>query len=116
MTRIVLATALGLITSGAAFASETCTAPAAEWQPEQALRQKLETTGWKISSVEIDDGCYEVEGTDANGKRAEITLDPKSLELVKSEAADDDEDDDDEDEDNNDDDDDDDDEEEDEDD
>jgi hypothetical protein len=92
MTRIALATALGLIISSGAFASETCTAPAAEWQPEQALRQKLETTGWKISSIEIDDGCYEVEGTDANGKRAEIYL-----ELVKSESADEDDDEDEED-------------------
>lgn len=106
MTRIVLAAALGLITSSAAFASETCMVPAAEWQSEQALRQKLETTGWKISSVEIDDGCYEVEGIDPCGKRAETTFDPKSLELVKSESADNDEDDDDGEEDENEDDDD----------
>jgi hypothetical protein len=99
MTRIVLAAALGLITSSAALASETCTAPTAEWQPEQALRQKLETTGWKIDSIEIDDGCYEVEGTDPCGKRAETTFNPKSLEPVKSESDNDDDDEEDEDDD-----------------
>lgn len=84
MTRTVLLTAaFGLLTSGAAFASETCSVPKAEWQPEQALRQKLETAGWKINRIEIDDGCYEVAGTDANGKRAETYFDPKSLDPVE---------------------------------
>jgi hypothetical protein len=73
--------------SGTAFASETCSVPKAEWQPEQALRQKLETAGWKINRIKIDDGCYEVYGTDANGKRAETYFNPKSLDPVDFNSA-----------------------------
>jgi hypothetical protein len=32
---LLLATALAMISSGAAFASEGCSGPKAEWQPEQ---------------------------------------------------------------------------------
>jgi hypothetical protein len=88
MTRtLLLAAAFGLVASGAAYASETCSVPKAEWQPEQALRQKLETAGWKITRIKIDDGCYEVYGTDANGKQAETYFDPKSLEPVELNSA-----------------------------
>lgn len=84
---LLLTTALALISSGAAFASETCSVPKAEWQPEQALRQKLETAGWKINRINIDDGCYEVCGTDASGKRAETYFDPRSLDSVELDSA-----------------------------
>ena len=84
---LLLTTALALISSGAAFASETCSVPKAEWQPEQALRQKLETAGWKINRIKIDDGCYEVYGTDASGKRAETYFDPRSLDPVELDSA-----------------------------
>lgn len=88
MTRtLLLAAAFGLVGSRAAFASETCSVPKAEWQPEQALRQKLETDGWKINRIKIDDGCYEVYGSDANGNRAETYFDPKSLEPVELNSA-----------------------------
>ena len=83
---LLLTTALAMLASGAAFASESCSVPKAEWQPEQALRQKLETEGWKIDRIKIDNGCYEVYGTDGKGQRAETyfnpkTLDPASLEF-----------------------------------
>ena len=88
MTRtLLLAAAFGLIASSAAFATETCSVPKAEWQPEQALRQKLEIAGWKINRIKIDDGCYEVYGTDANGKRTETYFDFKSLEPVELDSA-----------------------------
>ena len=86
MTRTVLAAVLGLIASSAAFAGDTCSVPQDEWQPEQALRQRLETAGWKISRIKIDKGCYEVYGTDGNGNRAETYFDPKSLAPVDNNA------------------------------
>ena len=87
---LLLTTALAMLASGAAFASESCSVPKAEWQPEQALRQKLETEGWKIDRIKIDNGCYEVYGTDGKGQRAETyfnpkTLDPASLEFAEAE-------------------------------
>jgi hypothetical protein len=80
---LLLMTGLTLIASGAAFASESCSVPKAEWQPEAALRQKLEAEGWKINRVKVDDGCYEVYGTDGKGERAETYFNPKSFEVVK---------------------------------
>jgi len=80
---LLLMAGLTLISSGAAFASEGCTVPKSEWQPEQALRQKLEAEGWKINRIKIDAGCYEVYGFDGEGQRAETYFDPKSFEVVK---------------------------------
>jgi hypothetical protein len=87
MTRILIAAAvLGLTAGSAAFAGDRCSAPKAEWQPEQALRQKLEGAGWKINRIKVDDGCYEVYGTDDKGQRAETYFDPKSLDPVNAKS------------------------------
>lgn len=84
MKRIALWTAaIGLISTGAAFANESCSVPEDQWQPEQALRQKLESEGWKINRIKIDRGCYEVYGFDGQGQRAETYFDPNSFEIVK---------------------------------
>jgi len=74
--------ALVLATATTALASEKCTVPKAEWQPEAALRQKLEAQNWKIKNIKIDGGCYEVYGTDDKGERVEIYFNPKTLEAV----------------------------------
>lgn len=85
MKRILLSAALlGLFAGVPAFASDACSVPKADWQPEQALRQKLEGAGWKIKKIKIDDGCYEVYGTDEKGQRAETYFDPKSLAPVNT--------------------------------
>lgn len=84
---LLLTTALAMLASGAAFASESCSVPKAEWQPEQALRQKLETEGWKIDRIKIDNGCYEVYGTDGKGQRAETYFNPKTLDPASLESA-----------------------------
>jgi len=79
---LVTAAAVSLLAASSAYAEDTCSVPKAEWQPEQALRQKLEGAGWKINRVKVDDGCYKVYGTDAKGQRAEAYFDPKLLEQV----------------------------------
>lgn len=84
MKRILTAAAVLGLAGSAAVAADACSVPKAEWQPEQALRQKLEGAGWKVNRVKIDDGCYEVYGTDAKGQRAEAYFDPKSLEPVNA--------------------------------
>ena len=84
MTRTLLAaTSLTLLMSGVALASDGCNVPKAEWQPEQALRQKLEADGWKINRIKIDNGCYEVYGFDGKGQRTETYFDPKTFKVVK---------------------------------
>ncbi len=69
---------------GTAVAGEdTCNVPAAEWQPKQALQQKLEADGWKVKTIKIDEGCYEVYGTDQAGNRMETYFDPKTFAVMK---------------------------------
>ena len=88
MKRILTATALvaALMGTGAAFASERCFVPMTEWQPREALQQKLTAEGWKVYRIKTDDGCYEVRGTDAQGRRVEASFDPKTFEMVNLET------------------------------
>jgi hypothetical protein len=86
VTSAALAAVLATAASGAALASDKCRVPQAEWQPQQALQQKLEGEGWKVKTMKVDDGCYEVYGTDAQGKRMEVYFDPKTFAVVKSKS------------------------------
>jgi hypothetical protein len=81
-----LATALATLASGAAFASDKCSVPKADWQPKEALQQKLEGEGWKVRNLKVEDGCYEVYGFNAEGKRMEVLFDPKSFSVVKAKS------------------------------
>ena len=71
-----------------ARASERCTAAMADWQPREALEQKLTDMGWQVRQVKIDDGCYEVYAIDAEGRRAEVYFDPQTLQPVGGERED----------------------------
>jgi hypothetical protein len=85
ISSLALAAALTLpLAAGSAQASDKCSVPKAEWQPQEALQQKLEVDGWKIHKIKVDDGCYEVYGTDAAGKRMEAYFDPKTFTVVKA--------------------------------
>ena len=77
---ILIATVAGI---GTASAEGICNVPEAEWQPKESLQQKLEGEGWTIKTIKIDEGCYEVYGKDAAGKRMETYFDPKSFEVMK---------------------------------
>lgn len=81
---LILASSLLLAVAGSAAASDLCTVPQSEWQPVEALQQKLESEGWTIKKIKVDDGCYEAYAQDADGKRVEAYFDPKTLELLKS--------------------------------
>ncbi|WP_306045110.1 PepSY domain-containing protein [Nioella sp. MMSF_3534] len=86
-------TALALISvlpAGAALADDDdCRAPRDRWQPREAAMQLAEQNGWSVREFEIDDGCYEIEGRDAEGRAIEVSLDPESLEIVELEYEDD---------------------------
>jgi len=81
-----LATALATLASGAALASDKCSVPKADWQPKEALQQKLEGEGWKVKNLKVEDGCYEVYGFNAEGQRMEVLFDPKSFSVVKAKS------------------------------
>jgi hypothetical protein len=84
MKRLALFTLIAAVAGiGSAAAEDVCRVPQAEWQPKEALQKKLETEGWTIKAIKLDDGCYEVYGKDASGARKETYFDPKTFEVKK---------------------------------
>ena len=81
--RLALISALALIALPA-VAAERCDVPKASWRPKEDLQAQLVAKGWTISNIKTDDGCYEVYGKDASGKRVEIYFDPATFEAVGS--------------------------------
>ena len=88
MTRIAIATvaALAVALPTAAFAGANCKAnPKAEWMSEADAQAKLVAQGYKIDKFKIDGNCYEIYGTNKDGKKVEVYFDTKSLDVVKTE-------------------------------
>lgn len=85
MKRHLLTTLLALAASGTAFAqhAEKCDPiPKEQWKPKAELERKLKNEGWTVSRVKIENGCYEVYGKNAAGKKMETFFHPKTLEIV----------------------------------
>lgn len=83
----ILAVALALSLSGAAFAKADCAAhPKSEWMKESDAKAKIESQGYKIRKFKVDGNCYEIYGHDKDGKKVEIYYDMKTLDVVKSEV------------------------------
>lgn len=56
--------------------------PKEEMRPQMELQKQLTQEGWKVRQVKTFNGCYEVYGFDAAGKRVEAFFDPKSFAKV----------------------------------
>lgn len=76
---VALVSAIGL---GPATADSYCRVPLADWQPREALRQKLEAEGWTVETIRAHDGCYRVRAINGTGERLEARFDPSSLQMV----------------------------------
>lgn len=95
MKPLVLALALGgaMAVPMTAWAKADCKAnPKAEWMSEADAKAKIEAQGYKIKAqgykitkFKVDGNCYEIYGTNKDGKKVEIYFDTKSLEIVKLE-------------------------------
>lgn len=70
-----------LSASAAAFADNGCTDPIAEWKPRELLRQEVEQRGWTVQRIKVDDGCYEVRGTDRMGNKVKAKYAPATLRI-----------------------------------
>ncbi len=69
--------------TGMALADDDCRVPKADWQPREAVQAMAEGQGWTLRKLETEDGCYEIEGNDAEGREIEAKLDPATLAIVK---------------------------------
>lgn len=74
-----LLAALTLIVSltGVAHAKKTCTdQPKEKWMSEADFKKKVEADGYKIKKFKQPGTCYEIYGTDKDGKKVEIYFNP----------------------------------------
>ena len=81
---------VGLLAAAPVSADTDCAVPMAQWQPRNAVTALAGQKGWRVSRIRLDDGCYEVTGFDAQGRRIEVKLDPASLSIIEMEFEDDD--------------------------
>ena len=83
-----LISVVALTAAGAAQAqhAERCEPiPKDQWKPQAELERKLTDMGWKIRRVKIENGCYEVYGTDEKGGKVEVFFHPKTFDRVVAE-------------------------------
>ncbi len=73
-----------LLLAGLARAEERCAVAMVDWQPREAVLQLAEQNGWQVRRIRIDDGCYEVLGTDATGRKIDVKLHPGTLAIVQN--------------------------------
>lgn len=82
---------LAALPAGAALADDDCFVPMTDWQPRDAVARLAEENGWTVRRIKIDDGCYRIDGRDAEGRQIEVTVHPGTLEVIELEYDDDDE-------------------------
>jgi hypothetical protein len=70
---------LALAQPAAASGKMTCNAPQASWKSMDALKAQLTKDGWAVRKAKVDGGCYEVYGTDPEGRSVEAYFHPVSF-------------------------------------
>ncbi|WP_293811474.1 PepSY domain-containing protein [uncultured Bosea sp.] len=74
---------LAIAGSGVAMADDDCDVPLGRWQPREAVQAMAQARGWQVDRLRIDDGCYQIRGTDETGQPFKAKIDPATLEIVK---------------------------------
>lgn len=81
---------LSLSLSAAALRADDddCDVPVKQWQSREAVLRLAAQQGWQVQRLKIDDGCYELRGSDAQGREFKAKLDPGTLRVVKMKPRD----------------------------
>lgn len=83
-TKLMMAIFLGLAAS--AHAKKSCTnEPKSKWMNEEVFKKQLEDQGYKIRKFKQPGTCYEIYGTNKEGKNVEIYFNPVDGSIVKEE-------------------------------
>lgn len=85
---LAILTLAGACAAGPALADDDCLVPMADWQPREAVARLAADEGWTVRRIKIDDGCYEIDGSDAEGRRIEVTVHPATLQVMEIEYED----------------------------
>lgn len=80
-----LIVALLVVLPTLALAKKNCTQePKEKWMSEEAFKAKVEAEGYKIKKFKQPGTCYEIYGTDKDGKKVEIYFNPVDGSIVKA--------------------------------
>lgn len=83
MKRFVIGLLLFGITTSA-YAKKNCTTePRTKWMSETDFKKKVEAEGYKVSKFKQPGTCYEIYGTNKDGKKVEIYFNPVDGSIVK---------------------------------
>lgn len=85
LANLAILTFLALLAAGRALADDDCFVPMTDWQPREAVAHLAVENSWTVRRIKIDDGCYEINGTNAQGRRIEVTVHPATLEVIEIE-------------------------------
>lgn len=80
---------LAALFAAPALADDDCFVPMADWQPREAVARMAAENGWTVRRIKIDDGCYEIDGRDDQGRLVEVTVHPATLQVIELEYEDD---------------------------
>ena len=88
---LTILSCLAALPVGTALADDDCFVPMADWQPREAVARLATENSWTVRRIKIDDGCYEINGSDAQGRSIEVTVHPATLQVIEVEYDDQDE-------------------------
>ena len=81
---------LAVLPIGAAYADhDECFVSMADWQPREAVARLAAENGWTYRRIKIDDGCYQIKGSDAAGREIKVKIHPATLEVIELQYEDD---------------------------
>jgi hypothetical protein len=77
--------ALLAITGTQALAKKNCTdEPKEKWMKEEEFRKKAEEMGYTIRKFKQTGTCYEIYGSNKEGKKVEVYFNPVDGSIIKS--------------------------------
>lgn len=81
--RCALLALAAALAAAPALAGDDCDTPVERWQSRAAVHQMAAQQGWRVQRLKIDDGCYKVRGTDAQGRSFKAKINPETLQVIK---------------------------------
>jgi hypothetical protein len=89
MMKYLMVATLTLLTATSAFAKKDCTnLPKDKWMAEAEFKKQAEAKGYKITKFKQPGSCYEIYGTNKEGKEVEVYFNPVDGAVVKEKLED----------------------------
>lgn len=84
MKNLVMIAAMMALSAGAAYAKKDCTTePKEKWMSEEAFKKMVTDQGYTIKKFKTPGTCYEIYGTNKEGKKVEIYFNPVDGSIAK---------------------------------